>query len=346
MNSNGSVYKRKDGLWVAKYHDAEGKWKYIYRKTKAEAKKALRSALNDVEEGITTDTKLTVYDVVDSWLEGLKDSVGQRTWLNRETMVRVHIRPHSIGTKKLVKLAPDHVRGFYREKLQEGLSPATVKRLHDILKASTRGSRTRYNPLGEVSPPKQVQRELDVLKPEQVSKLLDTVKDSRLELVYVLGAVCGLRLGETLALQYQDFDMEHGTIFVRHTVWKGKLYPPKANSKRKLKLPRIALEALQRHGMKEEGYLFPTRFGNPVAASNFRRYFWRPALKKAGLPETLRFHDLRHGTASLLLGQSIPIPVVSKYLGHSNPATTMKIYAHMIDGMGGLAASGMDDALS
>ncbi|MDP8940168.1 MAG: Arm DNA-binding domain-containing protein, partial [Actinomycetota bacterium] len=104
MNSNGSVYRRKDGYWIAKYKDIEGKWKYIYRKTKAEAKAALREALNDIDEGITTNTKLTVNDVVDSWLEGLKDTVGERTWVNRETIVRVHIRPHSIGSRKLSKL--------------------------------------------------------------------------------------------------------------------------------------------------------------------------------------------------------------------------------------------------
>ncbi len=68
-------------------------------------------------------------------------------------------------------------------------------------------------------------------------------------------------------------------------------------------------------------------------------------LKKARLPESLTYHKLRHGAASLMLNQNVPVPVVSRYLGHSNPYMTMKIYAHMIDGMGGLAASGIDDAL-
>jgi integrase len=69
-------------------------------------------------------------------------------------------------------------------------------------------------------------------------------------------------------------------------------------------------------------------------------------LKKAGLPETVRYHDLRHGAASLLLAQNIPLPVVSNVLGHANTSITGRVYAHMIDGMDGMAAQGMDDALS
>ena len=68
-------------------------------------------------------------------------------------------------------------------------------------------------------------------------------------------------------------------------------------------------------------------------------------LRKAGLPETLTYHQLRHGAASFLLNQNVPIPVVSRYLGHSDPGITMKVYAHMIDGMEGIAAHGMDEAL-
>ena len=92
-------------------------------------------------------------------------------------------------------------------------------------------------------------------------------------------------------------------------------------------------------------YLFATSTGNPVDVSNFYKWSWRPALRRAGLPETLTPHQLRHGTASLLLNQNVPIPVVSKYLGHANPGITMKVYAHMIDGTSGMAAQGIDDAL-
>src|SRR5215203_2236296 len=93
------------------------------------------------------------------------------------------------------------------------------------------------------------------------------------------------------------------------------------------------------------GYLFATSSGKPVDVSNFYKWSWRPALRRAGLPETLTPHQLRHGTASLLLNQNVPVPVVSRYLGHANPGITMKVYAHMIDGTSGMAADGIDSAL-
>jgi integrase len=79
--------------------------------------------------------------------------------------------------------------------------------------------------------------------------------------------------------------------------------------------------------------------------SNFYKWTWRPALKRAGLPESITPHSLRHGTASLLLNQNVPVPIVSRYLGHANSCVTMKIYAHVIDGTSGMAANGMDTAL-
>ena len=350
MNGNGSIYRRKDRYWCAKYRDASGKWKYLYRKTKAEAKQVLREALNEVDEGICP-TNQTVNDALDTWLDGMQDTVSRRTWLNRESLVRVHIKGHRIGTKKLTKLTPEDVRLFYREKLNSGLAPSTVKRLHDILNKATKQAVTsrviRHNPISEVKPPKQVEQYMDVLTPQQVCHLLDAVRGDRLELVYVFGATCGLRVGEALALRYEDFDMERGTFSIRRTVWRSKVYPPKTReSRRTLKLPNIALEALERRGIEAKGYLFATKHGNPVDPANFHSHNWKPALRKAGLSDSIHFHDLRHGAASLLLGQNVPIPVVSRYLGHSNPSTTMRVYAHMIDGMGGMAANGMDDALS
>ena len=68
-------------------------------------------------------------------------------------------------------------------------------------------------------------------------------------------------------------------------------------------------------------------------------------LRKVGLPESLTYHQLGHGAASLLLNQNVPVPVVSRYLGHANPGITMKVYAHLIDGTSGMAAIGMDQAL-
>ncbi len=112
----------------------------------------------------------------------------------------------------------------------------------------------------------------------------------------------------------------------------------------------MALEALTRHceasGNPSEGWQFPTKNGNPTAYESFWRWGWKPTLRKADLPESLTFHQLRHGAASLLLNQNVPVPVVSRYLGHANPGITMKVYAHVLDGTSHVAAAAVDEALS
>ncbi len=350
--SEGSVYQRRDGRWVAKYKDARGTWRYIYRKTKAEARQALRQALKDRDEGISPN-KITVSAFLDSWLEEVRNSISHRTWLNHECIVRLHLIP-AIGAMRLAKLSPKDTHALYKDKLAEGLSRGRIRKIHVTLNRALKDAvRWRYisrNPAAEVTPPQEYQREMDVLSVQQVKQLLSAARDDRLEAAYVLPATVGLRQGECLALRYEDIDFDKGTLKVRRTVWRNNVYPPKTpHSRRTIKLPRIALDALKRHrdnnGGATEGWLFPTKHGNSVDAHNFIHRPWKRMLRKAGLPETTRYHDLRHGAASLLLSQGVPVPAVSSYLGHRNSSITLSIYAHMIDGMEGMAAQGMDEAL-
>lgn len=121
MASEGSVFRRKDGRWVAQYKDATGKTKALYRKTKGEARAALRQALKDRDEGIVPASKMTVTELFDELLDEMRDTVSLRTWLNRESLVRCHIKP-AIGSKKLAQLDHKAIRTFYRSK-QDQLSP-------------------------------------------------------------------------------------------------------------------------------------------------------------------------------------------------------------------------------
>jgi integrase len=349
--SEGSVFRRKDGKWCGKWKDANGKWRYLYRKSKAEAKQALRESLKDRDDNIIPAEKLTLNDALQQWLEGTEGSVSLRTWTNREALVRIHVQSHPVGSVRLCRLTGEQLRGFYREKLQS-LSPSSVGQLHNAIntacKEQVRARALRSNPAADVKPPsKHSSKDMNVLTPQQVNRLLETVRGSRYESIIVLGATLGLRVGEVLALRWEDVDLQGGTVSIRHTLWKGKLYPPKTpQSRRTLKLPERALEALRRHaGQRKEGYLLQTRNGTPVAPENFWCCGWKPALRAAGLDESLTFHQLRHGAASLLLNQNVPIPVVSKYLGHASPNITMRVYAHVLAGTSGIAADGIDAAL-
>lgn len=132
-------------------------------------------------------------------------------------------------------------------------------------------------------------------------------------------------------------------MHVRRTVWRSNVYPTKT---RTIKLPEVALEALVGHTQKNGGggWLFAASNGSYVDASNFIHRPWKRMLRKAGLSESTKFHGLRHAAASITLARNTPLPVASRVLGHANPHITVTIYARMIRGTEGVAASAMDDA--
>src|SRR5215208_1786111 len=133
MATEGSVYQRKDGRWVAQYRDAKDKVRYIYRKTKQDAKKALREALRDRDEGFVPADKLTIGLYLDEWMDERKNTISYRTWRVQESMIRNRVKP-LIGDKRLCKLSQADVRQMYRCLTTAGLTASTVGQIHVILK--------------------------------------------------------------------------------------------------------------------------------------------------------------------------------------------------------------------
>lgn len=142
--------------------------------------------------------------------------------------------------------------------------------------------------MSDVKPPRQDKEEKEILSPNQVRYLLETVRGHRFELAVYIGSCCALRIGECLSLKWEDFDMIKGTVTVQRTLWNGQVWSTKTTgSKHTLKLPATALEAVQRRisSSSGEGWLFPTCNDTPVATCNFH-YPWKAMLRKAGLPES------------------------------------------------------------
>ena len=146
-----------------------------------------------------------------------------------------HIRP-TIGTHKLSALSEDVLTKLYRQKLSQGLAHSTVKRIHTITNQILREAvRLRYihtNPAtnAKVSRSHNSKKGMEVLTPHQVKHLLSVVRGDRYELVYVLGATLGLRIGEALGLRWEDVDLDRATLTVKRTLWRGKTYEPKTYS--------------------------------------------------------------------------------------------------------------------
>ncbi len=370
-NGAGTVYprKNKDGKIIG-YRGAyivSGKRHYVSAKTKTETEQKLRQAMTDADRGLTFDAgSLTLGDYLDRWLnDSVRDTVRDTTFERYEQIVRVHIKP-ALGCVRLKNLTPTHVRGLYKEKLQSR-SPRTVQyihvTLHKALKQAVSDGLIPRNAAGVVKPPQIRREEIHPLTAEQVNTFLKAACGERLEALYVLAIHTGLRQGELLGLKWEDVDLEAGTLQVRRTLTTAKggpvLSTPKTKgSRRSVKLTQSTIEALRSHlqrqlgeidragSLREEnGLIFASETGAPLDRRYVTNCRFKPLLKRAGLPQ-VRFHDLRHTCATLLLGRNVNPKIVSEMLGHTSIAITLDTYSHVLPNMQNEAAKAMEDALS
>jgi integrase len=219
------------------------------------------------------------------------------------------------------------------------------------------------NPVELTDSIRVAQYEATFLDAEQARALLAAAAGDRLEALYAVACALGLRQGEALGLRWSDVDLEGRALTVRATLQRQKgaglvLAEPKTKrSKRSLHLPDVALRALRAHRVRqtEERFrarelwrdndlVFTTLEGRPLSASHVIASSFRPIVRAAGLPGRLRFHDLRHSAATLLLAQGVPQRVVMEQLGHSTLATTTR-YMHVVPQLKTDAAAAMDRAL-
>jgi integrase len=271
----------------------------------------------------------------------------------------------ALGRLPLAKLTPQHVQKFMNEKLAAGLSARTVQYLRAVLRRAL-SQALRWNLVARnvatlVDAPKTKRNAVRVMSPDEVSLFLEAAKGQRFEPLLIVAISTGLRQGELLGLRWVDVDLPTSVIHVRHGIQRlnGRLTltePKTERSRRTLRLPQIAIRALQmqRARQNEErlgaggrwndlGFVFATSIGTPLDARNLTRHFAR-VLTRAGLPR-LRFHSLRHSCASLLLTQHVPARAVMELLGHSEIRLTMDTYSHVMPQLMTEAANAMDDAL-
>lgn len=375
-NGEGSITRRKDGLYMARYtlETATGaKRKTLYGKTRSEVASKLSKALADREAGLTYDAgTMTVAEYLNGWLtDSVRGTVRQRTYERYAALVRVHLAPAFIRVG-LAKLRPDHVRGLYRSKLdgdpdsgEKPLAPRTVLHIHrtlsKALKQAVSDGLIPRNAAASVKPPQPRREEICPLDREQVRSLFEAAGGTRSEALYVVAVTAGLRRGELQGLKWADIDLDAGTLQVRRTLSEPKggyiFEPPKSGKGRNVRLTRKAAAALKSHrrrqleermqkaGLWEEhGLVFPSSVGTPLSGGRLARAF-KDCLKRAGLPHSTRFHDLRHTCATLLLRQGVNPKYVQELLGHADVALTLNVYSHVLPDMGDAAAGAMDDAL-
>jgi integrase len=277
--------------------------------------------------------------------------------------------PQLARRTRLMKLTPTHVRGLYRSKLDIGLAPRTVQyihtTLHKALKQATQDGLIPRNVAQAVKSPKPVAKEICVLDANEVRRFLEAARGERLEALYILAVSTGVREGECLGLKWSDVNFDTGKLSVRRSLSITKDGPVFTDTKRKssrrsIKLPRTALEALRIHRKRQNeerlrvglewtdnGLVFPGEKGQPMKPWTLYGGSFKRILKRAGLPQNVTFHEAtRHTCATLLLSKGVHPKLVQELLGHATISITLDTYSHVLPGMDDGLAETMDEAIS
>jgi len=335
---------------------------------KADAQKQLRELLVSVDKGLPINTsKVTVSEFLEQWLRDyVSTNTAPTTLEHYSCMVKKYINP-KLSHIQLTKLNPQHVQHMYAYLLEErGLSARTVQYTHRILRQALSHA-VKWGLLGRnvcdaVDPPKPRRKEMTALDSADVQRLLDATSQSSYGHVFFLALYTGMRRGELIALRWQDVDFQNKSISVNNTVVRiaGEglvLSEPKTpHSRRLVTLPPSAvavlngLKAIRKDRMEKDGkewdqssFIFPSANGGPTDPDSITWAF-KKAVRKLGL-SNMRFHDLRHTHATLMLKQGVHPKIVSERLGHASVNITLDTYSHVLPGLQEAAAVAFEEAL-
>ena len=367
-NGEGSIYQRKDGRWTGAVYvlnrDGGRQRRQVYGRTRAEVAGKVADLLSLNRKHIpAAPVEVTVQQYAESWLERLGSSgLKPATVSNYRWVLGRHVLPH-IGRHRLVALTPQHVRTLLLAVSETGVSTRTVQLSRAVLRSmladAERDQLIHRNVAALVKGPRVEREEVVPWTAAEAGQFLTSLEGHRLRPLFAVGVALGLRKGELLALRWQDVDLDVGVLRVRATVQRlGKGVglvtgsPKTARSRRTLPLPRVLVDALREHRRAQElereeasswhdsGLVFTTSKGTMIEPRNLNR-FLDEAIARAGL-RRIRFHDLRHTCASLLLAQGVSPRVVMEVLGHSQMSMTTDLYGHVMPSSLRSAADALD----
>lgn len=369
----GHLEKRSKSSWTivieAGRDPVTGKRKRIkvaFRGTKRQAEREMHRLLHELESGTYVEpSSMTVGEYLLWWLEHYaRPSTAPRTFESYEMIVRRHLIP-ALGALALQKLQPVHIQAYYSQALQS-LSPRTVAYhhavLHEALRHAVRWQLIRANPADAVKRPQYRRPAPVVLDDEGARSLLRAAKGHQDYALILTALFTGMRQGELLGLRWEDVDLEGGVIQIRQALQrvKGQGYvfrEPKTEAGRRsvaispqvvavlrrLKKEQAAARLLLGPAYEDHGLVFCRPDGRPINATTLTKRFRRLA-EAAGFPG-LRFHDLRHTHATLLLARGVHPKIVQERLGHEDVTLTLNTYSHVLPGLQAEAAKKLDDAL-
>ncbi|MDB8552618.1 site-specific integrase [Turicibacter sanguinis] len=321
-------------------------------RTKKEAQTALREAIADFEtQGfVQQKSDYTLYEFIEYWYETVAKTYLKPTTLDLYFFIMQNYLKEEIGTIKLNKITPVILQNFLSNKQQNGLSSGSVQNLKKVLnnslKLAVKQGYIKTNPLSSVEiRNKSTSNEKRVLSKTEIESILNEVRNTKYYIPYVIALHTGMRLGEILALTWDDVNLENNRIYINKTLIvhnKNQLSfstPKTQSSNRDILITQELKEILLDWKMKQPmiiqnmGYSIPKDeyvcTDEKGDLLNPRQFSARTSVfvKRTGV--SFKFHDFRHTHATMLLESGVNAKIVQERLGHSNISTTLGIYSHV-----------------
>lgn len=338
--------------------------KWVYADTKKECEVKVAELIYKIENGTYFEpTKMTVAEYLRHWIKIHSPNITQSTIDDYNGVIENHLIPE-LGSIPLARLNPLHLQEFYAKK-QEKYSGRTVQKIHRILRKALDGAiktqLIKQNPADLVDTPKAKKYKPKVYDEEQFFKLLAAAEGTEHKIPILLAGGLGMRRGEIFGLRWDNISFKYKRIVVEQQLIptsQGLVFStPKTDSgARAIEIPEYIIESLKQEAkeQKKNKLLFGPEYedynlvcckpnGTPINPSTYSHDF-ADFLKENGL-EHIRFHDLRHFNATVMLKHGVGIKVASRRLGHSTTAITQDIYQHVLTEMDHEAAKKINDGL-
>ena len=378
----GAIYETADGRMrgsvLVALPNGTQKRVYVSGRTRSEVSHKLEAKRKESTAGAVTAETLAKY--LPRWLEACKSRIRPSTHVE---YVR-HCNQYwlaggfsaELGKRTLTKLQPVDIERRMTEMLDRGLAPATARHARSVLRRALndamREGLLNRNAAALARPPRLPLHEMRALSPGEAQRLLEATRDEPGGPLYAVALGTGCRRGELLGLSWGDIAPDGASLVVRralaesgqvvdaagkrHTTW-AMAEPKTARSRRTVMLPEIAIEGLRRQKARQAaarlaagtawqdqlGLVFTDELGRPLSPETVSSGF-RKTVARLGL-QPVRFHDLRHSAATLLLSAGVPLKVVSETLGHSSIAITADTYQHVTPDLRREAAEALNRAL-
>lgn len=321
---------------------------------KKDAEIAARKIELSLDEGKFVELcKDTLSDFTTEWFENYyKNRIKITSRTNYKYLLEKHILSDNILChKEISKITTEDIDTFYNQKIEEGYSASYIRKMHEILnlafKQALKWKKIIINPMENSTPPSINSREMGIWSIEEIEKFLNSCREKRHYLTFLLAIYTGMRRGEILGLKWSDIDFNKKILSVNrslvHIPNMGYVLtnPKTKHSKRQVPIPNFVINELICHKNSQDEWIDlvgPLYNDNDLVICTNTGAFQDPRnvvrvmkriIKKSGVTD-IRFHDIRHTHASILIDQGVDIVKISKRLGHANPRITLEVYAHLL----------------